>query len=61
MPDKLLHELQSGNGFVNKSVVFVPVVVKCDRITVVTFLKESPILFCISFKRAVWKERRKSL
>lgn len=36
MPDKPLHELQSGNGFVNKSVVFVSVVVKCDRITIVS-------------------------
>lgn len=36
MPDKPVHELQSRNGFVNKSVVFVPVVVECDKITIVS-------------------------
>ncbi len=76
------YELQRRNRFVNKLVIFVPVVVEGDRIAIVfinagrcdgraskvsanvlgydgriaealTFLKESPICSCISFRRAV--------
>lgn len=36
MADKPVHEFQSGNGLINQSVVFVSVVVKCDRITIVS-------------------------
>lgn len=33
--DKSFHEIQYGNGFINKLVVFMPVVVEGDRITVI--------------------------
>lgn len=35
MPDKPLNELQSGNGLVNKFVVFMPVIVESDRTTII--------------------------
>lgn len=33
--DQSFHEIQYGNGLVNKFVVFVPVVVKGNRVTVI--------------------------
>lgn len=35
MADKFFHEIQCGNGFVNKLVVFVPVVVESNRIPII--------------------------
>lgn len=35
MPNKPLHKLQCGNGFVNKFVVFMSVVVKCDETAII--------------------------
>lgn len=35
MPDEPLHEIQNGNGLVNKLVIFVSVVVECDEFTII--------------------------
>lgn len=35
VPDKPFHEIQYGNGLVNKLVVFVPVIVEGNRVTIV--------------------------